>query len=168
MTDGWIPDEEWAHIQRIVPIVCVDVLPIHREPIGQITEVGLILRYTPDGSLRWCLVGGRVRFGEPIPAAVLRHMRESLGAEVQFDISHWREPLYVAQYCPAPQEGFLSDPRKHAISLTYALELTGEIDPRNEAIDFHWFPLDKLPQTGDFGFDQDQVVAECIRRLRAP
>jgi ADP-ribose pyrophosphatase YjhB (NUDIX family) len=121
MTDGWIPDEEWAHIQRIVPIVCVDVLPIRREPTGQITKVGLILRYTPDGSSRWCLVGGRVRFGEPIPAAVMRHMRDSLGTEVQFDISQWREPLYVAQYCPAPQEGFLSDPRKHAISFPMPL-----------------------------------------------
>jgi hypothetical protein len=96
-------------------------------------------------------------------------MRDSLGANVQFDISQWRQPLYVAQYSPAPHEDFLSDPRKHAVSLTYALEVVGTADPHNEALDFHWFPLDRLPQSSDFGFDQDRVEAECMTRLeRAP
>jgi ADP-ribose pyrophosphatase YjhB (NUDIX family) len=166
VTNQWIPDEEWERIQRIIPVVCVDVLPICYAPTGQIEAAGLILRYTPDGASRWCLVGGRIQFGESVPAAVTRHMHDTLGVAVQFDISQWRQPLYVAQYFPAPHAEFLSDPRKHAVSLTYALEVAGIANPRNEALDFRWFPLDKFPQSSDFGFSQDRVVAECLDRLR--
>jgi hypothetical protein len=34
-SEGWIPEEEWEHIQCIMPIVCVDVLPICYAPTGQ-------------------------------------------------------------------------------------------------------------------------------------
>jgi len=168
MSDGWIPDEEWEHIQHVLPIVCVDVLAVrHAAPTDRLAEVGLIWRHTPDRGPRWCLIGGRVRYGESIHAAVTRHVRDTLGDEVQFDVSRWREPLFVAQYAPTAREGFLHDPRKHAVALTYALDVVGAPAPQNEALDFRWFPVDQLPPSGDFGFGQDRVVAACMDRLQA-
>lgn len=166
MSNGWIPDDEWEHIQRILPIVCVDTLPITRTATGQITAIGLILRDVEEQGQGWCLIGGRVQFGESLAEAVTRHMRDTLGGDVEFDIAHVQQPLYVAQYFTTARKGYLVDSRKHAVALTYALEIVGAPDPQNEALDFQWFTLDKLPPSGDFVFGQDRVVAECLERLQ--
>lgn len=165
MSHVWIPDDEWERIQRIIPILCVDVLPVTYTAQGQIAAVGLILRDTEDEGQGWCLVGGRVQFGESLAEAATRHLRDTLGGDVRFDATHVRQPLYVAQYFPTAREGYLVDPRKHAVALTYALEIAGVPDPQNEALDFRWFPLHELPPGSAFGFGQDHVVAECVERL---
>jgi ADP-ribose pyrophosphatase YjhB (NUDIX family) len=171
---GWIDAETWRRIQAVVPIVGVDVLPIRRGPgsegaSGRTEAVGLILRDTPQGSRRWCLIGGRLRYGESVSAAIARPVRETLGRAVRCTLPPRPQPLYVAQYAPsdtAPPEFDASDPRQHAIGLTYALELVGSAVPSGEAYAFEWFPADRLPAPERFGFHQDRVVAACIERLR--
>lgn len=164
MNGTWIEDSEWNRIQRLLPIVCVDVLALRVGAEGP-TSAGLILRHTPHQGDRWCLIGGRMRIGETIVEAVKRHMYATLGPDVRFSLPPTAQPCYVAQYMPYPRDDFPVDPRKHAIGLTFALEVTGTPRPRDEALDFTWFPLDRLPVAEDFGFQQDQVVAACLATL---
>jgi len=48
----WIPDDLWRTIQRSIPIVCVDAIPVRLtiKPDGRqtVTSVGLIRRAVPD------------------------------------------------------------------------------------------------------------------------
>lgn len=63
----WIPKAEYDEITKKIPILCIEVLPIHPGPERL---VGLILRNTFWGRRRWCLVGGGAQHGEPLPNAV--------------------------------------------------------------------------------------------------
>ncbi len=69
----WISDDEWDRIQSMVPIACVDFVPIQRAPDGQVRRVGLIRRRYPDGREVWCHLGGRIRYGETVASALQRH-----------------------------------------------------------------------------------------------
>jgi len=158
----WIPDEEWARIQQLVPIACVDVLPVR--PITGGVEIGLILRDTPVGQ-RWCLVGGRIRLNESIREAVLRQLTSTLGDGVQCSLTKRLHPDHVAEYFSDRRDGELQDPRQHAIGLTYIVVVAGVLQARGEAIGFRWFTPDALPPTGDFGFGQRSVVEALLERL---
>lgn len=164
MSALWIEDAEWSRIQRLIPIVCVDVLALRAGSKGY-TSAGLILRHTPHQGDRWCLVGGRMRLGETIVEAVERHMYGTLGPDVRFSLPTSQQPCYIAQYMPYPRDDFPVDPRKHAIALTFALEVAGRPLPRDEALDFEWFALDRLPAAEAFGFQQNQVVDSCLSTL---
>jgi hypothetical protein len=54
--DRWIPEDEYARIQKRVPILCVDVAL--QTPDGE--AVGLIRRDTYGDGEGWCLIGGSV------------------------------------------------------------------------------------------------------------
>lgn len=165
----WFPPEEWRWLQSVIPIVCVDVLPVRYSQSTRqrnVEAVGLILRDTPHQGQRWCLVGGRLCYGESLLQAVRRQVRETLGARVRPAIKPRQLPLYVAEYSPSGKGGFALDPRQHSIGLTYPLEIRGLPAPRGEAIRFEWFDIDDLPAAKQFGFDQDRIVAACIAILR--
>lgn len=168
MANPLIPEKEWAQIQRRIPIVCVDILTLQctPEPERRIQAVGLILRDTPHQGQRWCLVGGRIRHNESLGEAITRQMRDTLGPRVTFTVDDDEQPLYVGQYFPEHRSDFPMDPRKHAIGLTYWLEVGGSPMPREEALLFEWFPPDHLPPRERFGFEQDLVVYACLDRLR--
>ncbi|MCR2824236.1 DUF4916 domain-containing protein [Microbacterium sp. zg.Y909] len=143
----YLPPELYAEIERSLPLACVDFVPVRHDADGAV-EVGLILRDSPFGDV-WCHLGGRVLRGETIAGAIRRHAAETLGAEV--DLPSDPQPDYVYQWFPpdmvpsdAPAHG--SDPRKHAIGLSFVVALTGAITPRGEALDFAFFPLAGLPQ----------------------
>ncbi|WP_175498870.1 DUF4916 domain-containing protein [Paenibacillus sp. NFR01] len=164
---NWIGEEDWLKIQRWIPIVCVDILPIIASDQHEVQKAGLILRKTPHEGEKWCTVGGRLFYGEPIRQGVLRQLSETLGEEIQVN-ELGSQPLYVAQYAPSleVQEGFDAiDPRKHAIGLTYSVELTGEISPQNEALDFRYFTVQELVDKQDIGFEQKAVILACLERL---
>jgi hypothetical protein len=84
---------------------------------------------------------------------------------VQFQIDRDPQPIYIAQYFTELRENFPMDPRKHAIGLTYCLQLRGAIKPQGEALDFAWFELNHLPSPEEFGFGMDLVVTECLKRI---
>lgn len=170
MSVRWFPEAEWRYLQSAVPIACVDVLPIQFVTDGNgkssLGAVGLIFRDTPHQGKRWCLVGGRLARDERLADAISRQIQETLGAEVQFQIATGGQPHYVAEYFTVPTPDGCFDPRQHAIGLTYCIPIKGKINPQGEAIAFSWFDPLHLPKTDEFGFNQDRVVALCLRRLK--
>lgn len=124
-----------------MPIACVDFVPVRDAPASGRREFGLILRDSPFGRV-WCHLGGRIQRGETIAAAIRRHARESLDADVALPLNP--QPDYVYEWFPpeiAPADGtaFGDDPRKHAIGLSFLVQLEGTALPRGEARDFAWF-----------------------------
>ena len=155
---GWIPEDEWQQIQATVPVACVDVLVWRRVGGAGQRDVGLILRDTPHQGPRWCLVGGRVLLDESLDAAVRRQLLDTL-ATGPVDVDD--QPAFVAEYARGTGPG-PHDPRKHAIGMTWAVQLAGTPSPRHEALDFRWFPESALPE---LGFGQGRVAAAVLRGL---
>jgi len=165
--NNWLSDDEWEHIQTLVPILCVDILPIRLNENRELDSIGLILRETPLQGDRWCLVGGRVLYRETILEAIHRQLTHTLGSNISYDSDADRQPDYVAQYAPqtVTVAGFDAvDPRKHAVGLTYCIEISGQINPQFEAKDFKWFAPTEISLV-PFGFHQDAVMGECLERL---
>jgi ADP-ribose pyrophosphatase YjhB (NUDIX family) len=88
MNTGRLDPEMWRQVQQLVPITCVDVLPVQLSngDRGTIQRVGLILRETPHQGERWCLVGGRLLRKESFHEAVTREIRDALGRQAQFTL----------------------------------------------------------------------------------
>lgn len=131
-----------------MPIACVDFVPVRT--VDDRTEIGLILRDSPFGRV-WCHLGGRIARGETIADALQRHARDTLDASLVLDPDP--QPGYVYQWfppadTPASAEHFPhgQDPRKHAIGLSFTVQLDGTPRPRNEALEFAWYDPDKLPE----------------------
>ena len=164
----WLPPSRWKLVQASVPIVCVDVLPIRTSRLAPHTveAIGLILRDTPRQGQRWCLIGGRLLYGEPLQDAIVRQVGETLGRRVRVHRRRDQQPLYIAQYAPHSIRPFALDPRQHAVGLTYVSEMTGSPAPQGEAVAYEWFDVRKLPPPEEFGFDQDRVVKFCLQLLR--
>jgi ADP-ribose pyrophosphatase YjhB (NUDIX family) len=143
----YIADDLYTQIEHSIPISCVDFVAVRREKRG--TEVGLILRESPFGQV-WCHLGGRIQHGETVGDAIRRHARETLGVEI--DLGPDPQPVWVYQWLPdelRPQTSLVTghDPRKHAIGLSFVVDLTGEeLHPQDEALDFAYFPIGALPQ----------------------
>jgi ADP-ribose pyrophosphatase YjhB (NUDIX family) len=166
----WLSDAHWKLIQKSVPIVCVDLLPIRvsRRAPYSVEAVGLILRDTPHQGQRWCLIGGRMLYRESVQDAISRQITETLGSQTRIRAGRNHHPICIAQYAPRRTKHFSLDPRQHAVSLTYVLELTGRATPQGEAVAYEWFDVKKLPPPKAFGFDQSRLVKYCLRRLRSP
>ena len=103
----------------------------------------------------WCHLGGRVRRGETIRAALVRHLTSTL-EDVQVDFPVDPQPARVVQYFPAdvPVDAGLRhgvDPRQHAVALVFAVELSGHpaVVPGGEAMDFRWWTLDQVARSGE-------------------
>ena len=163
----WIPDKEWKNIQKTIPIICVDIIPIRnlKKNLKKIDfEVGLILRRSPVIK-KWCFVGGRVLRGEIITDAIRRQLNETLGPNLKYKLNEDPQPFYVAQYFTKKNSYYGFDPRQHAIGLTYILNIEGEIMPCAEALDFKWFNCYKIPDSIEFGFQQDIILAKVLELI---
>ncbi|HET7121897.1 MAG TPA: DUF4916 domain-containing protein [Solirubrobacterales bacterium] len=159
--EGWIPEAEYRQIERRVPILCVDLLPLRPDA----SAVGLIRRKTYEGGEGWCLIGGAVMRDESLLAALRRHVETTLGAGFVADLSA-ACPLTTVEYFSEPGLGEFYDPRKHAVALTYAAPCTGTAEPQGEALEFSWIPIDELPLV-EFGFGQGPVVERVLARWPA-
>jgi ADP-ribose pyrophosphatase YjhB (NUDIX family) len=159
--DQWLSDEEYKFVQDHVPIVCVDVL---LSPVGDPRRVALIRRAAPEGDA-WCLIGGRVLRNEPLADAVDRHVAVTLGPGVRVNRSTLQFGAVIEYFIEPGAEGFY-DPRKHAVSITYAAscEYSGEPEALGEASEFAWFKIDQLSEVS-FGFGQGGVVARVLKNL---
>jgi ADP-ribose pyrophosphatase YjhB (NUDIX family) len=164
MSKEWLTDEEWHLVEGRMPIACVDVLPL-RNAEGSPQEVGLIWRPAPVDQ-HWCLIGGRILRNESVEEAQQRLLTDSLGPHIRWRSRTNEQPIYVAQYFPHKRAGYPRDPRKHAVALTYVVDLDGRIEPSGEAAGgFRWFASDSLSSV-DFGFEQGLVVERCLAALR--
>lgn len=142
----FLPAELYAQIEASVPIACVDFVPARVDASGA-RQIGLIVRDSPHGRV-WCHLGGRVQRGETLHDAIGRHARDTLGVEPVLPTNP--QPDYVYEWFPpeiAPNDGTLfgDDPRKHAIGLSFVVQIDGAVTALNEALDFGWFSLDALP-----------------------
>lgn len=145
------------------------MLPVRFSEDGKLFA-GLIYRETPHQGLRWCTIGGRLLHGEPIAEAIKRQLIDALGDGLIVPELQNLQPVHIAQYAPSliSTSGFDGvDPRKHAVGLTYCVEINGEIKPRREAIRFAWFDSENLPEDDKFGFRQEVVVRTCLTQLKS-
>ncbi|WP_067860005.1 DUF4916 domain-containing protein [Aeromicrobium erythreum] len=140
-----LPDDLWATVQASVPVLCVDVVPVRGEGDGH--QVGLIRRRFADtGAPVWCHLGGRVRHGETTDEALVRHVHDTLvGAELELPTDP--QPHHVVQWFPPDVrtgDTYGRDPRKHAVSLCWALPLGPEVSARQggEGSELRWFRHD--------------------------
>jgi ADP-ribose pyrophosphatase YjhB (NUDIX family) len=169
---GWLDQATWELAQRNIPIACVDIVPVKVATDGM-RHVGLIQRLSPfPEGLRWCQLGGRIDRGETVRDALLRHLDENL-TDFETYIPADPQPDYVMQWFPdnrlamlgAPEYG--TDPRKHAIALSFTLELTGE--PKSvvgaEAQRFAWFTTDEIAEVDGQLWEGTAALLRALRLL---
>jgi colanic acid biosynthesis protein WcaH len=70
---GWIDEELFEKIQKLMPIASVDILAVHK---GKLL---LLLRNNGPARDTWFVPGGRVRFGETLEQAATRKLQEETG-----------------------------------------------------------------------------------------
>ena len=135
---GWLSDEELASVRGRLPIVYVEAVPVRLDGLGQVSEVGLLLRGTSDGVMTRSLVSGRVRYGETLREALFRHLENDLGPMAFPQMPTALVPVQVAEYFPMPGISPYVDERQHAVSLVYVVPVTGTCNPRQDALEVTW------------------------------
>ncbi len=136
---GWLSSEDLELVRAHVPIVYVDAVPVRVDALGNVTEVGLLLRVASDGSISRMVVTGRVLFGERIREALMRHCEKDLGPMALPRVPANPTPFTVVEYFPNPERSGFYDPRHHAVSLAYVVPVEGDCEPTQEALDLAWF-----------------------------
>lgn len=136
---GWLSEADLEATRARVPIVYVDAVPVRVDGLGNVTEVGMLLRVAADGTISRTVVSGRVLFGERIREALTRHCEKDLGPYVLPRIPPDPSPFTVIEYFPDPGRSGFHDPRHHAVSLAYVVPVDGDPEPTQEALDLEWY-----------------------------
>lgn len=148
---GWLDRQTLQNIRANVPLVYVDAIPVRVDDVGQVVQVGMLLRQASDGSISRLIVSGRVLFGERIRDALLRHLEKDLGPVALPQIPANPAPFTVVEYFPDPTISGFTDPRHHAVSLAYVVPVAGDCQPTQEALDLGWYT-------------PAEAVSEAVRR----
>jgi ADP-ribose pyrophosphatase YjhB (NUDIX family) len=135
---GWLTPADLELVRGRVPIVYVDAVPVRVDSHGQVTNVGLLLRAMPDGTISRAVVSGRVLFGERVRDALVRHLERDLGPVALPRVPPAPQPFTVAEYFPDPTVTGFTDPRQHAVSLAYVVPCDGDCAPRQDSLDLAW------------------------------
>ena len=135
---SWLSQEELESSRGRLPIVYVDAVPVRTDSLGQVTQIGLLLRVMPDGEISRAIVSGRVLYGERVRDALLRHIEKDLGAMALPRIPASPQPFTVVEYFPSPEVTGFHDPRQHAVSLAFIVPVDGDCAPSQEALDLVW------------------------------
>ncbi|MFT4288450.1 DUF4916 domain-containing protein [Nocardioides sp.] len=140
---GWLSEEELAGARGRVPMLYVEAVPVRVDPSGTIATVGLLLRGSPTtGRITRSLVSGRVLHGETVRDALMRHLEKDLGPTAFPVLPVSTVPAVVAEYFPWPTSQrigqSLTDPRQHAVSLAFVVPVSGECQPRQDALEITW------------------------------
>ena len=136
---GWFADDDFDDIRRQIPIVYVEAVPVRVNDAGIVTDVGVLIRVDSFGEMRSALVAGRIRYGETIREALLRNLEKDLGALAFPRLPVTMTPATIAEYFPFPSR--LTDERQHAVSLVFVVPVTGDCQPRQDALDIRWLSL---------------------------
>jgi ADP-ribose pyrophosphatase YjhB (NUDIX family) len=145
LNPGWLSEDELAFVRGRLPVLYVEAVPVRVDGQGQVTEIGLLLRSTPDGVMTRALVAGRVRYGETVRDALFRHLETDLGPMAFPLIPASPVPAQVAEFFPMPGISPYVDERQHAVSLVYVVPVTGSCSPRQDALEMTWMtPEDAL------------------------
>ncbi|MGW9020229.1 NUDIX hydrolase family protein [Leucobacter chromiiresistens] len=140
---GWLSDDELSFVRGRMPIMYVEAVPVRLDGLGQVVEVGLLLRSTPEGVMQRSLVSGRVRYGETLREALFRHLENDLGPMAFPQMPAALVPAQVAEYFPMPGISPFVDDRQHAVSLVYVVPVTGTCNPRQDALEVTWMAPDE-------------------------
>jgi ADP-ribose pyrophosphatase YjhB (NUDIX family) len=135
----WLSSDDLEQIRAQMPIVYVEAVPVRVDALGNVTEIGLLLRQAADGTISRLIVSGRVKFGERVREALLRHCEKDLGPLAFPRIPVEPSPFTVAEYFPDADVTGYHDPRQHAVSLAYVVPVEGECEPTQEALDLAWY-----------------------------
>ncbi|MCC9198311.1 NUDIX hydrolase family protein [Arthrobacter sp. zg-Y820] len=135
---GWLSEEDLYEARQRLPMVYVEAVPVRCDPLGYVTEVGLLLQATDEGKMVRTFVSGRVMYRETIRAALLRHLEKDLGPMAFPQLPPALTPFAVAEYFPSPSQSGLTDERQHAVALAYLIPVTGECEPRQDALELSW------------------------------
>ncbi len=138
LNPGWLSADELSFVRGRVPVLYVEAVPVRVDGYGRVTEVGLLLRSTPEGMMTRALVAGRVRFGETIRDALYRHLENDLGPMAFPQIPASPIPAQIAEFFPMPGISSFVDDRQHAVSLVYVVPVTGSCTPRQDALEVSW------------------------------
>src|SRR5690554_2170061 len=133
--NAWLSDVELLEIRRRLPILYVEAVPVRIDGLGQVTEVGVLLRASVTGEMARALVSGRVMYGETLREALFRHLEKDLGPMAFPQLPTSPLPFQVAEYFPLPGISQFTDERQHAVSLAYVVPVTGTCEPRQDALD---------------------------------
>ena len=138
-TPGWLSSDELEMARAHMPILYVEAVPVRLDSLGQVEQVGLLLRgSSTTGSLARSFVSGRVLHGESIRSALMRNLEKDLGPTAFPQLPAHVVPFTVAEYFPIPGVTPLYDARQHAVALAYVVAVTGECDPRQDALELTW------------------------------
>ncbi len=145
---GWLSDIALDETRSRVPILYVEAVPVRIDALGQVELVGILLRGSATtGELTRTLVSGRVMHGESIREALLRNLEKDLGPTAFPQLPVSTVPFSVAEYFPLPGVTSLHDPRQHAVALTYVIPVTGDCQPRQDALELTWLTPDEALST---------------------
>jgi len=137
--EQWLSDDDMEVARSRLPIVYVDAVPVRVDAAGNVTQVGMLLRVAPDGSISRMVVSGRILFGERVRDALVRHLEKDLGPMALPRIPASPSPFTVVEYFPDPDRSGYYDPRQHAVSLAYVVPVDGDCQPTQQALDLAWF-----------------------------
>lgn len=135
---GWLSELALDETRSRVPILYVEALPVRIDMLGRIDHVGLLLRGSASGELTRTLVSGRVYHGESVREALIRNLEKDLGPTAFPRLPTSTNPVTVAEYFPLPGVTPLHDPRQHAVALVYVVPVSGECNPRQDALELTW------------------------------
>lgn len=136
---GWLSEIALDETRSRVPILYVEGIPVRVDAHGQVEHLGLLLRGSPTtGAMTRTFVSGRVTHGESVRDALLRNLEKDLGPTAFPQLSTSIVPFTVAEYFPLPGVTPLHDPRQHAVALVYVVPVTGECNPRQDALELSW------------------------------
>lgn len=136
---GWLSDIALDETRSRVPILYVEGIPVRVDAVGRVEHVGLLLRGSATtGAMNRTLVSGRVMHGESVRDALLRNLEKDLGPTAFPQLPTSIAPFTVAEYFPLPGVTPLADPRQHAVALVYVVPVTGDCNPRQDALELTW------------------------------
>ncbi len=147
----WLSDDHLEQVRAQMPIVYVEAVPVRVDGLGNVTEIGLLLRQAADGTISRLIVSGRVLHGERIRDALLRHCEKDLGPLALPRIPVAPSPFTVAEYFTDPTLTGFHDPRQHSVSLVYVVPVDGECEPTQQALDLAWFTPAEVVGPGVIG-----------------
>ena len=160
---GWMSEEELVETRGRVPMLYVEALPVRVEPDGRVSSVGLLLRGSlTTGRITRSLVSGRVLHGERIRDALMRHLEKDLGPTAFPVLPVSTVPAAVAEYFPWPDR--LHDPRQHAVALAFVVPVSGECQPRQDALELSWLTPEEAAAEGIAG-DMEGGRGSLLRQL---
>lgn len=164
----WLSPERLEQVRAQMPMVYVEAVPVRVDALGNVTEIGLLLRQAADGSISRLIVSGRVRFGERVRDALLRNCEKDLGPLALPRIPVEPAPFTVVEYFPDADRTGFHDPRQHSVSLVYIVPVDGECEPTQQALDLAWFtPQEVVSPTviGQMTGGQDRLLRLALANV---